>query len=50
LKIGMSGEGGGPDQVEYEQEPSWIYDTYAEELKKNGVQIGQERPIYKPKK
>jgi hypothetical protein len=45
----MSGEGGGPDQVEYEQEDPWIYDTYKAELDKNGVQIRQERPEYQKK-
>lgn len=49
LKIGMSGEGGGPDQVEYEQEDPWIYDMYKEELDKNGVEIRQDRPIYTKK-
>lgn len=47
LKIGMSGGKDAPDQIEYEEEPSWIYDTYAEELARNGIKIGQPRPIYR---
>lgn len=46
LKIGMTGGKDAPDQIEYEQEPPWIYDMYADELKKNGVTIGQPRPAY----
>lgn len=46
LKIGMSGGKEAPDQIEYEEEPSWIYDTYAAELARNGVKIGQPRPTY----
>lgn len=49
LKIGMSGEGGGPDQVEYDEEDPWIYDTYKAELERNGVQIRQDRPNFKKK-
>ena len=46
LKIGMTGGKDAPDQIEYEEEPPWIYDMYEEELRKNGVTIGQPRPVY----
>lgn len=46
IRLGMSAEGGGPDQIEYEQETPDIYDTYAAELKKSGVEIRQPRPKY----
>lgn len=46
MKIGMSGGKDAPDQIEYEEEPAWIYDTYADELAKNGVEILQPRPDY----
>lgn len=50
LKIGMSGSKGGPDQIEYNHEDPWIYEQYAEELRKNGVEIRQKRPQYVTKK
>jgi oxalate decarboxylase/phosphoglucose isomerase-like protein (cupin superfamily) len=46
LKIGMTGGKDAPDQIEYEEEPPWIYDMYEEELRKNGVTVGQPRPVY----
>ncbi len=46
IRLGMTGGGGGPDQIEYEQEAAWVYDTYLESLKKNGVEIRQPRPEY----
>lgn len=46
MKIGMSGGKDGPDQIEYDYEEPWIYDTYAQELEKNGVDIRQRRPRY----
>ncbi len=46
LKIGMTGGGDSPDQIEYEDEDPWIYDMYLEDLEKNGVEIGQPRPDY----
>lgn len=46
MKLGMSGGKDAPDQIEHEEEPAWIYDTYAEELEKNGVKILQPRPNY----
>ena len=47
MKIGMSGGKSAPDQIEYEQEPRWIYDMYEAELKKNGVPVGQPRAEYR---
>lgn len=49
VKLGITGGGSAPDQIEYEQEHPWIYDMYLEELNKNGVEIGQERPEYSGK-
>lgn len=46
LTIGMTGGGDSPDQIEYEQEDPWIYDMYLEDLEKNGVEVGQPRPVY----
>ena len=43
----MTGGGGAPDQIEYEDEDPAIYDTYAADLKKNGVEIAQPRPEYR---
>lgn len=39
----------GPDQSEYEQEDPAIYQEFAAELKKNGVENRQPRPAYAPK-
>jgi hypothetical protein len=36
-------------QIAHEDEPEWIYDTYAEELRKNGGTLRQERPQYRKK-
>lgn len=47
LRIGMTGGAGAPDQIEYPEEPRWIYEMYEEELRKNGVQIRQPRQEYK---
>ncbi len=49
IRLGMTGGGGGPDQIEYNQEGRWVYDLYLEELKKNGVEIRQPRPEYSEK-
>jgi hypothetical protein len=48
MKIGMSGgeNAVGPDQIEYEQEDPSIYDEYAEELKRNNVEIAIPRPDF----
>src|SRR5690606_8797355 len=50
MKLGASGgeQAEGPDQIEYEEEEPWVYEMYAEELRKNGVEIKQPRPAYRP--
>jgi oxalate decarboxylase/phosphoglucose isomerase-like protein (cupin superfamily) len=49
IKLGASGGADAPDQIEYEDEDPWIYDSYEADLKKNGVEIGQPRPEYRNK-
>jgi len=49
IKIGMPGPGSAPEldylnQIEFENEPDWIFDMFAEELKKSGVALRQPRP------
>jgi hypothetical protein len=49
IKIGMPGPGSAPEldylnQIEFENEPDWIFDMFAEELKKSGVALRQQRP------
>ena len=48
-KIGMSGgeNAEGPDQIEYEDEDPAIFNEYAAELKKNGVENSMPRPNYR---
>lgn len=36
-----------PEQIEYEDEPEWIYDLYISELDKKGLEARQERPNYR---
>ena len=50
-RIGAPGPNSDPEfaeqhQIEHENEAPWIYDMYAEELKKNGMVLRQERPRY----
>jgi len=47
IKLGMTGGKDGPDQIEYDDEEPRIYETYLEELRKNGVEIRQPRPNYR---
>lgn len=49
MKIGMSGgeKAEGPDQIEYEDEDPAIFNEYAAELKKNGVENSMPRPVYR---
>jgi hypothetical protein len=51
-RIGAPGPNSDPDfaakhQIEHEDEAPWIYDMYAEELRKSGMQLRQERPRYR---
>ncbi|MBT4007284.1 MAG: ethanolamine ammonia lyase-activating protein [Rhodospirillales bacterium] len=46
LKIGMTGGGDGPDQIEYDDEDPKIFNDYEAELKGNGVEVQQPRPEY----
>ena len=36
--------GEAPEQVDYEAQSPWVYDMYAEECAKNGVEVQQSRP------
>lgn len=36
--------GDAPEQVNYDAQGSWVYDMYAEECAKNGVEVQQARP------
>lgn len=49
MKIGMSGgeKAEGPDQIEYEYEDPAIYDEFAADLARNGVENRQPRPAYR---
>lgn len=49
MKIGMSGgeKAEGPDQIEYEYEDPAIYDEFAADLARNGVENRQPRPKYR---
>jgi gentisate 1,2-dioxygenase len=51
MVVGMNGgeEADGPDQIEYEQEDPAIYEEFVAELKKNGADNRQPRPVYAPK-
>jgi quercetin dioxygenase-like cupin family protein len=51
MRIGAPGPNSDPDfarlhQIEYEDEDPQIYEDFAEELKKNGVEIAQPKPEY----
>ena len=37
------------NQIEHEDEAPWIYDMYADELKKVGLTVKQPRPEYRKK-
>jgi hypothetical protein len=49
MKIGMSGgeKAEGPDQIEYEDEDPAIYQEYADELARNGLELKLPRPDYR---
>jgi hypothetical protein len=37
----------GPDQIEYEDEDPAIYEEYAAELKRNGLELKMPKPEYR---
>ncbi len=52
IRIGMPGPNADPEtaklhQIEYEDEDPQIYEDFAAELKRNGVEIAQQRPRYR---
>jgi hypothetical protein len=52
IRLGAPGPNSDPEfaalhQIEHEDEPGWIYDMYAEELRKNGMTLRQVRPEYR---
>ena len=54
IPLGMPGPNSNPEsmaanQIEHEDEAPWIYDMYAEELKKVGLELKQPRPAYRAK-